>query len=305
MPSPRLRLAVPLAALALAASACGMKPEPVGVLPSFPRSAQDGAGHAVTVQAQPTRIVSLDPGLTETAFALGADADVVAASGSETYPPAARRLPAVLDSGGHLQTARIRRLHPDLILAPASLAGDATTLGSQLHVPVYVGGNGSLEGIEHDVAQIGVLTGFAVRGRTLVQHMQDRIAAIRKAVGQEPPVRVFVDNGFFYTIDPNGPAAQLLSIAGGINVASDAEPGKPYPLSKLRAAAPQAYLAVAGRGTTLAGLRTSPATKHLPAVRSGRFLLIDATALTDHGPRVVATLRQIAHTLHPSAPLGG
>ncbi|HSD02169.1 MAG TPA: hypothetical protein VLB81_07375, partial [Gaiellales bacterium] len=63
MRSPRLRLAVPLAALALAAPACGMKPEPVGALPSFPRSAQDGQGRSVTMQAQPTRIVSLDPGL--------------------------------------------------------------------------------------------------------------------------------------------------------------------------------------------------------------------------------------------------
>ena len=71
MCSPRLRLAVPLAALALAASACGMKSEPVGVLPSFPRSAQDGAGRTVTVKAQPTRIVSLDPGLTETAMRAG------------------------------------------------------------------------------------------------------------------------------------------------------------------------------------------------------------------------------------------
>ena len=305
MRSPRLRLAVPLAALALAASACGMKPEPVGVLPSFPRSAQDGAGRTVTVTNQPARIVSLDPGLTETAFALGAGANVVAASGAETYPPAARRLPAVLDSDGHPATARIRKLHPDLVLAPASLSGEATALGSTLHIPVYVGGDGSLQGIEHDVSQVGVITGYAVRGRTLVQHMQERVASISKAVGQEPPVRVFVDNGFFYTIDPNGPAGQLISIAGGIDVATDAQPGKPYPISKLRAARPQAYLAVAGRGTTLAGLRTSPATKHLPAVRSGRFLLIDPTALTDRGPRVVATLREIAHVLHPSAPLGG
>jgi iron complex transport system substrate-binding protein len=304
MRSPRLRLAVPLAALALAAAACGMKPEPVGVLPSFPRNAQDGQGRTVTMEAQPTRIVSLDPGLTETAFAVGAGDDVVAASGAESYPAAARRLPIALGTDGRPDTRRIRRLRPDLILAPASLASDATSLAGRLHVPVYVGGNGTLQDIEHDVAQVGVLTGFAERGRTLVGNMQQRVAAIRQAVGSQPPVRVFVDNGFFYTIDPNGPAGDLIELAGGIDVAADAELGKPYPLSKLRAGKPQAYLAVTGRGTTLAGLRKSPATKHLPAVRSGRFLLIDPAALTDRGPRIVATLRQIAHVLHPSAPLG-
>lgn len=299
----RLRLAVPLAALALAAPACGFKSEPVGVLPSFPRTAADGQGRAVTVDAQPTRIVSLDPGLTETAFAVGAGADIVGATGSESYPPAARRLPVAVDSAGRPETRTIRRLDPDLILAPASLAGEAAALGSQFHVPVYVGGAGTLHDIEHDIAQVGVLTGFAPRGRTLVRHMQERVAAIHRGVGAEPPVRVFVDNGFFYTIDPAGPEGALITTAGGVNVAADAEPGKPYPLAKLRAAGPQAYLAVAGRGTTLAGLRRSRATKHLPAVRSGRFLLIDAGALTDRGPRVVATLRQIAHALHPSASL--
>jgi iron complex transport system substrate-binding protein len=304
MRSPRLRLAVPLAALALASPACGFKSEPVGALPSFPRTAQDGQGRTVTVTTQPGRIVSLDPGLTETAFSVGAGGNIAAASGDESYPPAARRLPIALNSSGQPEAGRIRKLHPDLILAPASLAGEATDLGAQLHVPVYVGGDGTLQGIEHDIAQVGVLTGFAVRGRTLVQNMQKRVAAIRHAVGREPAVPVFVDNGFFYTIDPTSPAGDLISLAGGVDVAADAAPGKPYPLSKLRAAKPQAYLAIAGRGTTLAGLRTSNATKRLPAVRSGRFLLIDSAALSDRGPRVVATLRQIAHVLHPSAPLG-
>ncbi len=303
MSSRRLRLAVPLAALALAAPACGFKSEPVGALPSFPRTGQDGQGRTVTVDAQPSRIVSLDPGLTETAFAVGAGANVVAASGSESYPPAARRLAVAVDSSGQPDEARIRKLKPDLILVPASMAGEATSLAAKLDVPVYVGGDGTLHDIEHDIAQVGVLTGFAVRGRTLVQHMQDRVAAIRHGVDTEPPVPVFVDNGFFYTIDPTGPAGTLITLAGGVDVAADAELGKPYPLAKLRAAQPQAYLAVAGRGTTLSGLRRSPATKHLPAVRSGRFLLIDATALSDHGPRVVATLRVIAHALHPTASL--
>ena len=269
MSSRRLRLAVPLAALALAAPACGFKSEPVGALPSFPRTGQDGQGRTVTVAAQPGRIVSLDPGLTETAFAVGAGADVVAASGAESYPPAARRLPLAVDSSGRADESRIRKLKPDLILAPQAMAADATRLAANLHVPVYVGGDGTLHDIEHDIAQVGVLTGFAVRGRTLVAHMQERVAAIRRGVDAEPPVRVFVDNGFFYTIDPAGPAGALIALAGGVDVATDADLGKPYPLSKLRAAQPQAYLALAGRGTTLSGLRRSAATRHLPAVRSG------------------------------------
>jgi hypothetical protein len=77
-------------------------------------------------------------------------------------------------------------------------------------------------------------------------------------------------------------------------------PGKPFPLSRLRAAAPEVYLAVAGRGVTLAGLRRSKATRDLPAVRHRRFSLVAPGALTDTGPRVVAEVRVLAHLLHPS-----
>ena len=88
--------------------------------------------------------------------------------------------------------------------------------------------------------------------------MQDARGGDPRGVGDEPPVPVFVDNGFFYTIDPAGPAGALITLAGGVDVAADAELGKPYPLAKLRAAQPQAYLAVAGRGTTLVGPAPEP-----------------------------------------------
>jgi ABC-type Fe3+-hydroxamate transport system substrate-binding protein len=111
---------------------------------------------------------------------------------------------------------------------------------------------------------------------------------------------VFVDEGFFFTIDPAGTGAGLIALAGGANVATAVTPGKPFPLSRLRSAAPQVYLAFAGRGVTLAGLRTSKATRGLPAVRERHFALVDGAALSDTGPRVVAEVRNLAHLLHPS-----
>jgi iron complex transport system substrate-binding protein len=297
---PRLRLLAVLI-LVLVAAGCGFKPEPIGTLPSFPQRVVDGLGRRVTVHSQPRRVVSLDPGLTESAYAVGAGSLMVGATGHEQYPQVARRLPRVVSANGVPNVARLRRLHPDLILAANNLsAAAAAQLSHTVGAPVYVASAGTVPGVEHDVDQIGAMTGNATAGAALVGRMQAGVRTIQKAIAGLPPVPVFVDEGFFFTIDPTGTAAGLIALAGGANVAAAVTAGRPFPLSRLRAAAPQVYLAFAGRGVTLAGLRTSRATRNLPAVRERHFALIDGAALSDTGPRVVAEVRDLAHLLHPS-----
>ena len=296
----RLRLLAVLVPLVLA-TGCGFKPEPIGSLPSFPQQVTDGVGRRVTVESQPRRIVSLDPGLTESAFAVGAGPLVVAGSGRERYPAAALRLPDAAGNGKTPSIARLRKLHPDLVLMPnGTAASAAAAVQKGVGVPVYVAGPGTIPGIEHDVDQVGTLTGNAAAAGALVKHMQSQLREVKTAIGDGAPVPVFVDEGFFYTIDPSGIAARLIALAGGANVASDAVAGQSFPLAKLRAAAPQLYLAIAGRGVTLAGLRHSKATRDLPAVRHRRFSLVDDGSLTDTGPRVTSEVRDLARLLHPS-----
>jgi iron complex transport system substrate-binding protein len=296
----RLRPLVVLIPL-LVATGCGFKPEPIGKLASFPQSVVDGAGRRVTLSAEPRRVASLDPGLTEAAFAVGAGPSVVAGSGREQYPAAAQRLPRAVTDQGDPDVPRLRRLHPDLVLAPASTStADAARLSQEVGAPVYVAGPGTIAGIEHDVDQVGAMTGDAAAGQAVVRQMQADVRKVQSAIHGAAPVRVFVDEGFFYTIDPTGTAAKLIALAGGANVAPDAVGGRPYPLAKLRAASPEAYLAFAGRGVSLAGLRRSKATRTLPAVRRRRFTLVDGTALSDTGPRAATELVQLARALHPT-----
>src|SRR5689334_11810140 len=283
------------------ATGCGFKPEPIGSLPSFPQAVTDGLGRRVTVESQPRRVVSLDPGLTESAFAVGAGPPGVPGSRREPYPAGAPRPPPAPALGKTPSVARLRKLRPDLVLMPnGTSAGAAGAIQKGVGAPVYVAGPGTISAIEHDVDQVGALTGNASAAAALVKHMQSQLRAVKTAIDENAPVPVFVDEGFFYTIDPSGSGARLIALAGGANVASDAVAGRSFPLAKLRAAAPQVYLAVAGRGVTLAGLRHSKATRNLPAVRHRRFALIDDGALTDTGPRIVTEVRDLARLLHPS-----
>ena len=68
----------------------------------------------------------------------------------------------------------------------------------------------------------------------LYTEMQRKIAAIRSTYAGDPAVPVFVDRGYFYTIGPQTLAADLISLAGGENVAADADISKPFGPAKLR-----------------------------------------------------------------------
>ncbi|MGZ4480950.1 MAG: ABC transporter substrate-binding protein [Gaiellales bacterium] len=290
-----------LAVLACLLPACGFKPEPIGSLPSFPQTAVDGLNRQVAVASAPRRIVSLDPGMTEDLFTLGLGSSVVGRSGGETYPAGVLRPRVVLRQDGTPDMRMLIRLNPDLILAPPTMTGDqARRLALRVGADVYVSGSTSVTGIEHDILQLGLITGDAGRAREVVTGMQQQLVALAKALQGQQPVPVFVDLGYFFTIPSGGLEADMLRLAGAQNVAADANPTGAFPIAQLRATAPQVYLAVAGRGTTLQGLLRSKATRNLPAIRDRRFRLIPDNLLTDHGPKVIDHLTELARAVHPT-----
>jgi len=66
--------------------------------------------------------------------------------------------------------------------------------------PVYVAGPGSVPGIEHDVDQVGAMTGNATAGAALVGRMQAGLRTVSKATAGLPPVPI----RWVLTRDPEG-----------------------------------------------------------------------------------------------------
>lgn len=293
-----------LLGMVVLATGCGQRSEPIGVLPVFPQTATDALGREISINDQPQRVVSLDPGLTEAAFDVGAGQLIVGGTGTETAPAQAQQLPSMLDDSGAPSVKKIGKAAPDLVVVPDSLItskGAADKLAVDVGADVYVSDDDSVKAIEHDILQFGLMTGHAKEARGLYSDMQRRIDTITSRFKGEPAVPVFVDRGYRYTIQPDGLAADLLTLAGGKNVAESAQLGQPVSAKTLREAAPEVYIALAGTGVTLEGLRRSPATRSLPAVRDRHFALVPDSVLTGSGPQVVRSLETLARDLHPDS----
>jgi iron complex transport system substrate-binding protein len=292
-----------LAALALLCASCGFKHEPTGVLAAYPQSVRDALGHEVRIEAAPHRIVSLDPGMTAAMYALGAEKLLVGRSGAETYPKQAMRLPVMVKSGKPNVHA-IANAQPDVVLVPASMAptvGDVDQLQRKLAALVYVVGASSAARVENDITELGLITDRAAEGRRLASGMASAVKRIRSAVAGEPPVPVFVDQGFGYTIDPTGLTGDLLRLAGGRNVASQTDPSQRISGTELATLAPEVFISAGDTGTTLEQLKRNTATAQLPAVVDKRVVQLPASVLTEDGPRLPQALARIAKLLHPDA----
>jgi ABC-type Fe3+-hydroxamate transport system substrate-binding protein len=275
------------AALLVAGTACGERHEPTGALvPLYPVTVQ-GAGDSATVaRSAPRRIVPLGSGPRRTLRALGLE----------------RRTVAVNDSlVGLPLVEQIRRARPDLIVA--SSAADPLDLArakAATHAAVYVEPDSSLEDVEHAIGQIGLLTGTPVAARRVTAAIVRARNRVASRLAGSPIVPAFVDLGNFTTVPARSLIGDLLVEAHGRSVAGPSPEQGPFPLGRLAKLNPQAYIALAGTGRTLAKLRANPATDRLQAVRQGRFALIPGREVAP-GPDVGVALARIARILHPDA----
>ena len=98
-------------------------------VPAFPLTITDDEGTAVTIKAEPNKIVSLTPATTETLFAIGAGSRVVGkVQDIANFPPEAKDIPEVATFAG-VDVEKIVALSPDLVVSGGAglTQGDAVT----------------------------------------------------------------------------------------------------------------------------------------------------------------------------------
>jgi iron complex transport system substrate-binding protein len=250
------------------------------------------------------RIVSLAPGITETVFALGAGARLIATDTFSDYPEAATRTPKVDYSRPSAE--QVVALRPDLVLMSARQR-DVVERFRDLQLPVvFLGDAATLDEVFDHMTLIGAALGEDDAARGLIASLRGRVEAVRAqaasttAGGAGP--RVFYElTPALHTASPQSFVGSMFSLLRARNIAPGPTPYPQLTAEHVIAADPEvivlAYVGAAKADPRSVGAR--PGWSAVSAVRTGRVVVIDPDVANRAGPRVVDALEVLARALYP------
>lgn len=254
------------------------------------------------------RIVSLTPATTEILFALNLGEEVKGVSSFCSYPPEVRGLEKV-GTFSRPNMERILKMKPDLILATGLEQGPALQELRRLGLKVLVSHPATMRELFDSILDIGRSTEREAEAAALVHRLREELREIADRTAALPPERrptVFVElwDSPLMTAGPGSFIDEMIRLAGGVNIASDAP--RPYPLFS-----PEVVLQRNPDCVLLAYMTADPAQvrlekrfawNRLAAVRTGRvYGDISPDLILRPGPRLVEGLRELQKRLLPAS----
>ncbi|HLK10921.1 MAG TPA: helical backbone metal receptor [Candidatus Binatia bacterium] len=251
----------------------------------------------------PARVVSLAPSLTEIVWALGAGERLVGVCAQCDYPPAVAALPRV---GGYLAPSveAVIGVRPDLVVVvPSPGNREAVRALERVGVRVLVVHDRTLDDLRASVRALAGALGLTAAGERLVADVDHGLAAVHARVAGLPARRVLLVVGHSPLVVAGAGTLQdeLLTIAGGTNVAADAGQAWPQVAPELVVARAPEVIVDAAMGTEAGGHDLFAGLTTVPAVRDGRVVALRGDALFRAGPRVVEAAEALVRAIHPEA----
>ncbi|NOQ93222.1 MAG: ABC transporter substrate-binding protein [Methylophaga sp.] len=260
----------------------------------------------------PQRIITLSPSITEIAFALGLDDEVVAVTRYCDYPAKVNSLPKV---GGFVDPniEAIVALQPDLVILGATRQYTVDQL-QQLNIPTLAVYTTNLSDIKDSIKIIGDATQHQQQAQTLLAHIEQQISDVADKVSTLSRPKVMVTMGHsmgsehvknIYIAGQHDFYNDLILLAGGKN----AYQGKHLKVPSLSIEGimqinPDVILDVfpeaSDHDADLSQVKRQwQSLKHVNAIKNNRFHIIEENYATIPGPRIFKLLNKMARLIHP------
>lgn len=272
----------------------------------YPLKMKDTTGTEITLPKAPQRIVSTSTAETEILFALGLGDRIVAVSDFDNYPEEAKTKPKV----GGVSAPNVEAVlaaNADLVITGISIKEDALGKLRSLNLPLYKFEPKSIDDIFANVLVLGQLTDKQKEAQELVDKMKNEIDRIKTAVSAVKPEqkkKVYIEFSPGYTVGKGEFMDEVLTLAGGINIAADTKGYNKINEEKIIQDNPAVIFYTTGTkdkaGQTLDQIiKSRNGWDKIDAVRSNQLVGVNQDTLNRPGPRIVEGLMTIAKGIYP------
>ena len=267
------------------------------------------ANGSVTIDQQPTSIVSLSPTATEMLFAIGAGDQVKAVDKNSDYPADA---PHTDLDAYQLNTEAVANYRPDLIISSGLTPAQMKQLGA-LHVPVLdEPAAQNLDGTYEQLAELGEATGHDSQAAAEVTKVKQQIAQITRTVAASGTHSYYYElDQTYYSVTSStfvGSVLKLLGLSSIADAAKGAAASGGYPQlsAEFILNANPEYVFLADTKCckqTPATVAKRPGWSTLSAVKDDRIVPLDDDIASRWGPRIVDLMKTVARAIeeHPTA----
>ncbi|WP_239617748.1 ABC transporter substrate-binding protein [Cohnella mopanensis] len=273
----------------------------------YPLTVKDATGTEFTFDKAPEKIVSTSVSETEILFALGLGDKVVGVSDYDNYPPEVLEKQKV---GGVTEpnVEAIISLEPDLVITGISIKDTAVEKLRSLDLKLVKTEPKSIDDVLGNILLFGQISDKQTEAEALVAQMKEDVRKVTEAaatIKPEDKKKVYIEFSPGWTVGKGEFMDELITLAGGVNIASDMQGWNPINEEKVIADNPDVIIYTLNITDDKSGKKLEDLIQgrsgwdKIKAIADKQLVGMDGDILSRPGPRITEALKQLSEGIYP------
>ncbi|ANF96073.1 ABC transporter substrate-binding protein [Paenibacillus bovis] len=274
---------------------------------AYPLTVQDATGKSFTFEQAPQRIVSISPAETEALFALGLDQQIVGVSQYDDYPEQVKTKARI---GGITEpnVEAIIAQNPDIVFTGISSSEELVQKLRTAGINIFKTTPKTVNDVMSNIELYGQITNRQAEAKKVTDHMREQMQMVKNAVASLTPEKkkkVYIEFSPGWTVGKGEFMDELITLAGGINIAGDTEGWHEINEENIVAADPDVILYsketvdTKTKQTLDQIIRARSGWNKIKAIQNDQLFGLNDDLVSRPGPRVTDGLVEIAHAIYP------
>ncbi|MET3549372.1 iron complex transport system substrate-binding protein [Paenibacillus favisporus] len=274
---------------------------------TYPLTIQDATGESFTFKEAPKHIISVSPAETEALFAIGLDSEIVGVSDYDDYPEAAK---SKAKMGGITKPNEeaIIAAQPDIVFTGISMSEEAVKKLRDLGIQIFKTDPKTVDDVIKNIETYGLITDHQAEAKAVVDKMkqeENEVTEAVKSLTPEQKKKVYIEFSPGWTVGKGEFMDELITLAGGVNVAADTEGWSEISEEKIIKDNPDVILyansVIDEKTKKSLGdiIKGRSGWDQITAVKNDAVIGLDDNLLSRPGPRVTQGLKEVAKAVYP------